>query len=73
MLAVDGSSTSGGGGVGLMIRNLEGQAWPYALHFEFRASNNEAEYEALLAGLRLAEQLGAWKIDVNSNSNLIVQ
>ena len=58
MLAVDGSSTSEGGGAGLMLRSPRGQTWPYALHFEFRVSNNEAEYEALLAGLRLAEQLG---------------
>ncbi|XP_052195975.1 uncharacterized protein LOC127803624 [Diospyros lotus] len=64
LVAVDGSSTSGGGGAGLMIKSPEGQIWPYALHFEFRASNNEAEYEALLAGLRLAEQLGAQNVEV---------
>ncbi|KAM1594374.1 hypothetical protein ACFX10_000792 [Malus domestica] len=31
----------------------------YALHFKFKASNNEAEYEALLAGLRLTNTLGS--------------
>ncbi|XP_052182038.1 uncharacterized protein LOC127794822 [Diospyros lotus] len=51
----------------------DGQAWPYALHFEFNASNNEAEYEALIAGLRLAEQMGVRDLEVYSDSNLIVQ
>jgi len=54
-LAVDGSSTSGSGGTGLMIKSPNGQTWPYALYFEFQVSNNKAEYEALLAGLKLAE------------------
>ena len=56
-----------------MIRNLNRKTWPYALHFEFRASSNEAEYEALLAGLRLADQLGAHCIEVSLDPNLVVQ
>ncbi|GKB56602.1 reverse transcriptase domain-containing protein [Tanacetum coccineum] len=32
----------------------------YALRFEFTATNNEAEYEALLAGLRIAARMGPW-------------
>ncbi|XP_052193775.1 uncharacterized protein LOC127802122 [Diospyros lotus] len=73
ILVVDGSSTLEGDGVGLMIKSPDGQLWPYAFHFEFQASNNEAEYEALLAGLRLAEQLGARRVEVSSDSNLVVQ
>ncbi|XP_052197259.1 uncharacterized protein LOC127804437 [Diospyros lotus] len=73
LVAVDRSLTSGGGGARLMIKSPEGKIWPYALHFEFRVSNNEAEYEALLAGLRLAEQLGAQNVEVSSDSNLVVQ
>ena len=72
MLVVDGSSTLGSGGAGLMIKSLEGQIWPYVLYFEFQVSNNEAEYEALLAGLRLDEQLGAQHIEMSSDSNLVV-
>ncbi|XP_052171692.1 uncharacterized protein LOC127787675 [Diospyros lotus] len=72
-VAVDGSSTSSGRGAGLMVKSPEGEIWPYALHFEFRVSNNEAEYEALLAGLRLAEQLGAQRVELSSDSNLVVQ
>ncbi|KAM2222380.1 hypothetical protein ACFXTI_016543 [Malus domestica] len=41
----------------------------YAIHFKFKASNNEAEYEALLAGLRLAKHLRVTNIfDAKDNS-----
>ncbi|KAM1561450.1 hypothetical protein ACFX1Z_004574 [Malus domestica] len=44
----------------------------YALRFKFKASNNEAEYEALLAGLRLAKHLGVKRIDIFNDSQLVV-
>ncbi|KAM2228035.1 hypothetical protein ACFXTI_014779 [Malus domestica] len=44
----------------------------YALRFKFKASNNEAEYEALLAGLHLAKHLGVKQIDIFSDSQLVV-
>ncbi|KAM2467298.1 hypothetical protein PS1_009120 [Malus domestica] len=47
-------------------------AMEYALRFKFKASNNEAEYEALLAGLRLAKHLGVKQIDIFSDSQLVV-
>ena len=56
-----------------MIRIPDGQTRPYALHFEFWVSNNEVEYEALLAGLRLVELLRAQRIEVSSNLNFVVQ
>ncbi|KAM1958915.1 hypothetical protein ACFX15_004248 [Malus domestica] len=47
-------------------------AMEYALRFKFKASNNEAEYEALLTGLRLAKHLGVKRIDIFSDSQLVV-
>ncbi|KAM1569447.1 hypothetical protein ACFX10_034568 [Malus domestica] len=44
--------------VGLVLTTPDKVAIEYALHFKFKASNNEAEYEALLAGLRLAKHFG---------------
>ena len=44
----------------------------YALRFKFKASNNEVEYEALLAGLRLAKHLGVKQINIFSDSQLVV-
>ncbi|PWA78384.1 reverse transcriptase domain-containing protein [Artemisia annua] len=56
-LYTDGASSSNGSGAGLMLVNPEGKEFTYALRFEFDATNNEAEYEALLAGLRLARDM----------------
>ncbi|KAM2856592.1 hypothetical protein PS2_000929 [Malus domestica] len=44
----------------------------YALRFKFKASNNEAEYETLLAGLRLAKHLKVKRIDIFSDFQLVV-
>ncbi|KAM1043597.1 hypothetical protein ACFX2A_035646 [Malus domestica] len=44
----------------------------YALRFKLKASNNEAEYETFLAGLRLAKHFGVKQIDIFSDSQLVV-
>ncbi|XP_071695851.1 uncharacterized protein [Rutidosis leptorrhynchoides] len=56
-LFTDGASSSNGSGAGLMLINPGGQEFTYALRFEFNTTNNEAEYEALLAGLRIAKEM----------------
>ncbi|GKD21632.1 reverse transcriptase domain-containing protein [Tanacetum coccineum] len=56
-LFTDGSSCIDGSGAGLILTNPEGVEFTYAMRFRFEATNNEAEYEALIAGLRIAEQL----------------
>ncbi|GJT00190.1 reverse transcriptase domain-containing protein [Tanacetum coccineum] len=49
ILFTDGSSCVDGSGAGLILTNPEGMEFTYALRFEFSATNNEAEYEALIA------------------------
>nr|GEY49402.1 reverse transcriptase domain-containing protein [Tanacetum cinerariifolium] len=49
-LFTDGSSCVDRSGAGLILTNPEGMEFTYALRFQFAASNNEAEYEALIAG-----------------------
>jgi ribonuclease HI len=44
----------------------------YSLKFEFPTSNNQAEYEACLAGIRVAKELGATAITLCSDSQLVV-
>ncbi|GKC50067.1 reverse transcriptase domain-containing protein [Tanacetum coccineum] len=44
----------------------------YALRFRFDATNNEAEYEALIAGLRITEQMGIKNLHANVDSRLVV-
>ncbi|KAM2767392.1 hypothetical protein COP1_023192 [Malus domestica] len=57
-LYVDVSSNQQGYRAGLVFTTPDKLAMEYALRLKFKASNNEAEYEALLAGLRLAKHLG---------------
>ncbi|GJS57932.1 reverse transcriptase domain-containing protein [Tanacetum coccineum] len=57
-LCTDGSSCVDGSRAGLILTNPEGAEFTYALRFKFNATNNEAEYEALIASLRIAEQMG---------------
>lgn len=43
-----------------------------SLRLGFHASNNEAEYEALIAGLRVVQKLDAKEVKVFSDSKLVV-
>ncbi|XP_008231833.1 PREDICTED: uncharacterized protein LOC103331001 [Prunus mume] len=71
-LYVDGSSNAQGCGAGLVLISPDKTVLEYALRFQFHASNNEAEYEALLAGLRLAKEMGARQIQIFSDSQLVI-
>ncbi|XP_057760016.1 uncharacterized protein LOC130980341 [Arachis stenosperma] len=51
VLFVDGASNPQGSGAGILLENPEGVIIEHSLRFSFRASNNQAEYEALIAGL----------------------
>ncbi|KAK3017633.1 hypothetical protein RJ639_003659 [Escallonia herrerae] len=68
-LYVDGSSAFGSSGARLILISPEGFTIEYALPFGFQASNNEAEYEALLAGIRLALALKVDSLSVHSDPN----
>ncbi|GJZ78015.1 reverse transcriptase domain-containing protein [Tanacetum coccineum] len=57
-LFTDESSCTDGSGAGLILINLEGMEFTYALRFKFDATNNEVEYEALITGLKIAEKMG---------------
>nr|GEV96504.1 reverse transcriptase domain-containing protein [Tanacetum cinerariifolium] len=70
-LFTDGSSCMDGSGAGLILTSLEGTEFTYALRFQFTASNNEAEYEALIAGLRIAAQMEVRNVHVSVDSKLV--
>ncbi|GJQ96256.1 reverse transcriptase domain-containing protein [Tanacetum coccineum] len=70
-LFTDGSSCADGSGAGLILTNPEGMEFTYALRFRFDATNNEAEYEALIAGLKIAEQMGVENLQANVDSRLV--
>ncbi|GJX71018.1 reverse transcriptase domain-containing protein [Tanacetum coccineum] len=71
ILFTDGSSCIDGSGAGLIITNPEGIEFTYALRFRFDATNNEAEYDALIAGLWIAEQMGVKNLQANVDSRLV--
>nr|GEU81172.1 reverse transcriptase domain-containing protein [Tanacetum cinerariifolium] len=57
-LFTDGSSCLEGSRAELILTSPEGEKFTYALRFKFDASNNEAEYEALIVVMQIAEQIG---------------
>ncbi|GJS66378.1 reverse transcriptase domain-containing protein [Tanacetum coccineum] len=58
-------------GVGLIQTSLGGTEFTYALRFQITASNNEAEYEALIAGLWIAAEMGVCNVNVSVDSKLV--
>ena len=70
-LHVDDASNYKGSGAGVVLITPDGSLLEQAITLGFKASNNEAEYEALLAGLRMAKDLAVKKLAVYSDSQLI--
>ncbi|KAL0453782.1 UNVERIFIED_CONTAM: hypothetical protein Slati_1356300 [Sesamum latifolium] len=73
LLHVDGSSTTQGSGAGVVITTPQGHNMEFAIKFDFKASNNEAEYEALVLGMRIVQDAGALHLLAYSDSQLIVK
>nr|GEV77890.1 hypothetical protein [Tanacetum cinerariifolium] len=71
-LYTDGASNSNGAGLGLMLIDPTGKEYTYALRFEFE-TNNKAEYEALLAGLHIAQEIEFKKVAIFLDSQLVVK
>ena len=69
---MDGASSAMGEGAGIVIITLEGIRVKHSFRLGFKAFNNEAEYEALLAGLRVVLDLGAWEVKVYLDLRLVV-
>jgi ribonuclease HI len=69
----DGSLKLDGGGAGVLLISPRGEQLKYVLQILWAVSNNEAEYEALLHGLRLAISRGIKRLLVYGDSLLVVQ
>jgi ribonuclease HI len=72
MLYVDGSSNKRGSGAGIILQGPDGIQVEQSLRFNFKASNNQAEYEALIAGMTLAVEMEALQLLIRSDSQLAV-
>ncbi|KAL0386116.1 UNVERIFIED_CONTAM: Ribonuclease HI [Sesamum radiatum] len=73
LLHVDGSSTTQGSSAGIVITSPQGEDLEFAIKFGVKASNNEAEYEALVIGMRMAHEAGARHLLAYPDSQLIVK
>ena len=72
-LSVNGAANAQGRGTGLILTSTKGIDIEYALIFGFRASNNEAEYEAVIARLNLAHSMEVDQLEVCNDSQLVVK
>ena len=72
ILHIDGSSNSSGSGARFILINLEGDMEEYTQRFEFSTTNNEAEYEALIAGIKVTKKAGAQHLKVFNDFQLVV-
>ena len=69
---VDGASNQKGSGVGLALISPEKVIIEKSLRLDFSATNNEAEYEALMMGMAMVQRMGAKSVKVFSDSRLVV-
>ena len=73
-LEFDGSVNKLGAGAEIWIYNMENDhAEGHAYRLNFRCTNNMVEYEALLLGLKLIKSLGATKVSILGDSDLVIQ
>ncbi|XP_065633281.1 uncharacterized protein LOC136069091 [Quercus suber] len=69
---VDGAANRKGSGVGLVLTSPEGIIIEKSLRLDFGATNNEAEYEALLMGMAMVRRMGGKVVELFSDSRLVV-
>jgi ribonuclease HI len=70
----DGSKRVQGAGAGVVLISPQGDKLKYVLRMSFpQASNNEAEYEALLHRMKMAKACGATQLKIFEDLNLVVQ
>jgi len=70
-LNIDESSNQHNNGAWVTLEGSNNVALAKSLHFRFKATNNQAEYEALLVGLRLAKEVRARKVKFRSDDSLV--
>jgi len=73
VLYFDGALNSKGTGIGAVLLSPEGVIIPQAIQLTFPATNNMAEYEALLAGLKLALVINVKELRIIGDSQLILR
>ncbi|XP_066334492.1 uncharacterized protein [Miscanthus floridulus] len=68
----DGSIIAPSSGAGVVLISLDGSRLCYGIYLHFLTSNNTVEYEALINGLRIIIELGAMRLYVHGDSELVI-
>ncbi|XP_039834499.1 uncharacterized protein Mb2253c-like [Panicum virgatum] len=69
----DGALNLDGAGAGILFISPRGEQLKYVLQLLFKATNNAAEYEALIHGLRIAASLGIKSLITYGDSKVVIQ
>ena len=69
---IDGAVNQRGSGMWLVVISLKKIIIEKYLRLDFSATNNEAEYEALLVGITMVNKMGGKIVEIFSNSRLVV-
>ncbi|XP_042400764.1 uncharacterized protein LOC121990755 [Zingiber officinale] len=70
---VDGSSARSSSGIGILLISPKEDRMHLSIRLDYRATNNEAEYEALIDGLQAARHVGATKVLLHLDLQLAAQ
>ena len=68
---VDGAANQRGSGVGLVLISPERATIEKSLRLGFSATNNKAEYEALLQGMAMVQKMGGKVVEIFLDSRLV--
>jgi ribonuclease HI len=69
----DGAFNLEGAGAGVLLISPQGEQLKYVLKIHYKASNNGAEYEALIHGLRIAVSLGIKRLLAFGDSKVVIK
>ena len=72
ILNVDGASRKTGAGIGLQLKSPAREKIEQVIRLGFSASNNESEYEAMVAEIELAATVSVDRLLIRSDSQLVV-
>ena len=70
---MDGASNAQDCGAGPILTNIDRMVTEYAFKFDFKTSNNQAEYEALIVRLKIAKDLSVKCLRVFTDSQLVIR
>ena len=72
-LNFDGAFSRAGKGAGIVLQSPNGEVMKFSYRLEFDATNNVAEYEALLLGLELCKDKGIKCLNISGGLDLVIQ